>query len=101
MSNSAALRTSFTDHYDHIRARVPKRNLLEFHPRDGWAPLCEFLGHEAPKDVPFPNINDAASTVRLQYFIVIIRLWQMSRKYLGVALAVGISYGLSRWMSAG
>lgn len=101
MSNSTALRKSYTDHYDHIRAKVPKSNLLEFHPREGWTPLCEFLGHEVPKDEPFPNVNDAASTVRLHYFIVAIRLWHMGGKYLGVALAAGIAYGATRWMRSG
>ncbi|TVY33801.1 hypothetical protein LSUB1_G006800 [Lachnellula subtilissima] len=30
---------------------------LEWDPRDGWAPLCGFLGKEVPK-VPFPRVDD-------------------------------------------
>lgn len=101
MSNSAALRKTYIDHYDHVRAKVPKDNLLEFHPREGWAPLCEFLGHEAPKDTPFPNVNDSASTVRLHYIIVAITLWGMLKKYVGIGLAVVIAYVVARWMRAG
>ena len=39
-----ALRRGFERHYTHVRSIVPKDNLLEFHPRDGWGPLCKFLG---------------------------------------------------------
>jgi hypothetical protein len=31
---------------------------LVFDVREGWAPLCEFLGVEAP-DEPFPRLNEA------------------------------------------
>ncbi|KAF2446032.1 hypothetical protein P171DRAFT_431398 [Karstenula rhodostoma CBS 690.94] len=101
LSDSVALRKAFTDHYDHIRARVPTQNLLEFHPRDGWAPLCEFLGHETPRDIPFPNVNDAAYTINIHYFLVVLRLWHISKKYLGIALVAAIAYGLSWCMRAG
>ena len=101
MSNSVALRKSFVDHYDHIRAKVPKENLLEFHPREGWAPVCKFLGHEIPSDTPFPRVNDGASTVRLHYIIVIVSLWRMYGKHVGIAVAALAAYGISRWMRVG
>jgi hypothetical protein len=101
MSNSAALRKSFTDHYDNVRAKVPKDKLLEFHPREGWAPLCNFLGHDTVQGIPFPKINDAASTVRLHYIIVLITLWNMFGKYVMMALAAMLAYVISRWMRAG
>jgi hypothetical protein len=97
MSNTEALRRSYVDHYAHIRAKVPPERVLNFHPKDGWEPLCEFLGKETPKDQPFPRVNDAASTVSLHYFIVAIRLWHIGRKYLGIAAVVGMAYGYLRW----
>lgn len=33
--------------------------VLEFHPKDGWAPLCEFLGKEVPESA-FPKVNETA-----------------------------------------
>ncbi len=96
-NNTEALRRTYTKHYEHVRSVVPEERLLNFHPSEGWAPLCKFLGKEVPKDQPFPRINEGSSTVRLHYFIIAIRLWQMSRKYVGVAAVVGIGYGLSRW----
>ena len=32
--------------------------LLVFDVREGWAPLCDFLGVEVP-DEPFPRLNEA------------------------------------------
>jgi hypothetical protein len=35
---------------------LPPERLLVFSPKQGWEPLCEFLGVAAP-DVPFPRVN--------------------------------------------
>lgn len=35
---------------------LPAERLLQFHPRMGWQPLCDFLGVPVP-DVPFPRVN--------------------------------------------
>ncbi|KAF7548066.1 hypothetical protein G7046_g8802 [Stylonectria norvegica] len=37
------------------------RKVLIWKAEDGWEPLCEFLGKEAPKDEPFPWVNDTAT----------------------------------------
>ena len=50
----------FNDHNERARNLVPPERLLEFHPKDGWGPLCEFL----PKDIlayEFPKINETAA----------------------------------------
>jgi len=44
-------------HYDHVRSLVPPERLLEYHVKDGWEPLCKFLGVPEP-DVQFPKGND-------------------------------------------
>ena len=59
------LRIGFHEHYAHIRKVVPGERLLEWHPRDGWEPLCRHLGVEVPADVKgeaFPRINDPQTT---------------------------------------
>jgi hypothetical protein len=66
--NRAALRRGFLDHYDHVRSIVPKENLLEFQPQEGWEPLCAFLGKEVPEE-PFPHINDSDSLVKFMSFV--------------------------------
>jgi len=42
------------------KATVPKERLLVFDVLDGWQPLCDFLGVDAP-DEPFPHKNDTQS----------------------------------------
>jgi hypothetical protein len=48
----------FERHNEAVRRRVPPERLLVFDVREGWAPLCGFLGVEAP-DRPFPRLNEA------------------------------------------
>ena len=38
------------------KERVPEKQLLVFNVKDGWAPLCQFLGLPIP-DAPFPRVN--------------------------------------------
>jgi hypothetical protein len=47
----------FTEHNDAVRREVPADRLLEFEVRQGWGPLCDFLGVPVP-DEPFPRSND-------------------------------------------
>ena len=42
-----------------VKAEIPADRLLVFEVREGWGPLCEFLGLPVPEE-PFPNINDTA-----------------------------------------
>lgn len=42
---------------DEVRATVPADRLLEWHPKDGWEPLCELVGADVPSE-PMPNVND-------------------------------------------
>jgi hypothetical protein len=48
----------FERHNEAVRRRVPPERLLVFDVREGWAPLCDFLGVEAPGE-PFPRLNEA------------------------------------------
>jgi Sulfotransferase domain len=46
-------------HNDEVRRRVPAGRLLVYQVKEGWGPLCEFLGVPEP-EAPFPHLNDAA-----------------------------------------
>ena len=48
----------FERHNEAVRWRVPPERLLVFDVREGWEPLCDFFGVEAP-DEPFPRLNEA------------------------------------------
>ncbi|MDP1820931.1 MAG: sulfotransferase [Acidimicrobiales bacterium] len=49
----------FVRHNQRVIDTVDADQLLVFDVRDGWEPLCEFLGRSVP-DGPFPNVNDRA-----------------------------------------
>ena len=40
----------------YVESVVPKEDLLIWNLKDGWEPLCSFLGKEVPKE-PFPHDN--------------------------------------------
>lgn len=60
-----ALLQSFDEHHEHVRAVVPAGNLLEFHPSQGWTPLCSFLQIPEP-EVEFPHLNEPSSLVQIR-----------------------------------
>ena len=41
---------------------VPKAQLLQYHPSDGWEKLCNFLGTPVP-DTPFPHVNKGGTVI--------------------------------------
>lgn len=47
---------AFERHNAEVQRRIPPERLLVFEARQGWAPLCDFLGVPVP-DEPFPNTN--------------------------------------------
>jgi hypothetical protein len=50
----------FNRHNDEVRGVVPPERLLVFEVREGWQPLCAFLGVPVPEGKPFPHRNDTA-----------------------------------------
>jgi hypothetical protein len=46
----------YNAHVDRVKATIPKSRLLVFEARQGWEPLCGFLGVAVP-DEPYPRVN--------------------------------------------
>jgi hypothetical protein len=46
----------FNDHIEEVKAYVPADKLLVYDVRDGWEPLCEFLGVPVPTE-ELPHLN--------------------------------------------
>ncbi len=53
----------FERHSEAVRQRVPADRLLVYEVKEGWGPLCEFLGVAVPEE-PFPRLNDNAEMRR-------------------------------------
>ena len=47
----------FREHNEEVKRTVPADRLLIYEVREGWEPLCEFLGVPVP-NTPFPRSND-------------------------------------------
>ena len=52
-------RKIFRDHIEEVKATIPAERLLVFECKQGWEPLCAFLGKPVP-ETPFPHVNDTA-----------------------------------------
>jgi hypothetical protein len=50
----------YENHVAEVKATIPPDRLLVFDVRQGWAPLCEFLGTPMPEQ-PFPAGNERAA----------------------------------------
>jgi hypothetical protein len=48
----------FMRHNEEVKKHVPPERLLVYEVKEGWKPLCEFLGVAIPKEEPFPHLND-------------------------------------------
>jgi hypothetical protein len=66
-------------HTAHIRSLVPAENLLEFPPRDGWKPLCQFLGKDVPRNVPFPYVNKGGNAANI--IKAAIMIWFVKQEF--------------------
>ena len=66
----------FRKHYDEIRKLVPNEKLLEYHPSEGWEPLCKFLCKEVP-DKTFPRVNESGAFGKMMDGMVLdaLRRW--------------------------
>jgi hypothetical protein len=47
----------FNQHIEEVKSYVPADKLLVYQVKEGWEPLCTFLGVAVP-DKPFPRLND-------------------------------------------
>ncbi len=61
--DEAYARAVFERHNAEVRRRVPSEKLLVYEVKEGWGPLCDFLGVEVP-DKPFPHLNDTGEMRR-------------------------------------
>jgi hypothetical protein len=54
--DEAGLKKAFTTHNDAVKASIPASHLLVYEAKQGWEPLCKFLGVPVPTEA-FPQTN--------------------------------------------
>jgi hypothetical protein len=60
--DDAAALAAYDRHVATVRREVAPERLVEWHPGDGWGPLCAALGLPVPEE-PFPHVNSTAEFV--------------------------------------
>ena len=86
----ARSKEEYRKHYALVRSLAPKERLLDFKLKDGWEPLCEFLGKPVPKE-PFPHVNDSASNKQGFKELGGMAIKRILRKGAVVSVAVGVA----------
>jgi hypothetical protein len=86
----------YLGHYEAVRRAAPKERLLEWNPKDGWAPICERLGIEPPKE-PFPHVNEGGDFVKYHVDLAKTAWGRVGFKMLTRGLPV-VAGGLGVWM---
>ncbi|MCH7662727.1 MAG: sulfotransferase family protein [Chloroflexi bacterium] len=76
----------FEDWVIEVKRTVPAEKLLIFSVKDGWEPLCAFLGVPVP-DKPFPHINDRKMTQRM-----------FAAAKVGAILMAGLTFVIIVWL---
>eukprot|EP00930_Biecheleria_cincta_P038209 TRINITY_DN26256_c0_g1_i1.p1 TRINITY_DN26256_c0_g1~~TRINITY_DN26256_c0_g1_i1.p1 ORF type:complete len:256 (+),score=54.52 TRINITY_DN26256_c0_g1_i1:47-814(+) len=82
---------SFNAWVEKVKNTVPPEKLLVFEAKDGWTPLCRFLGVPEPSE-PFPNVND---TEEIKKNFAALRTFLMVRLVGSIALLGGAGYWVS------
>jgi hypothetical protein len=75
----------FREHEEKVKRVVAPERLLVFQAKDGWEPLCAFLGVPVPA-TPYPHVNDTASMKRMLRVLNAVR-WLPLAVLVGLVLA--------------
>ncbi|XP_023321047.1 uncharacterized protein LOC111695829 isoform X4 [Eurytemora carolleeae] len=76
----------FIDWEENVKASISAERLLVHSAKEGWKPLCDFLGFDIP-DEPYPRVNDTAS---IQKAVRMIKLLNFGIFYVAPVL-VGVA----------
>lgn len=91
-----ALKRGYEAHYESVRGLVPKERLLEWHPSEGWGPLCGFLGVQVPEGEEFPKVNQGDFVADLHEKMLVYRFLVVVGKGL-VRVSPLVVVGVAWW----
>ena len=74
------LKKSYTEYVDSVQAAIPEERLLTFNVKQGWEPLCKFLGRPVPDDgIPFPHVHTRAKLEgEMKFLELITYIWPLA-----------------------
>jgi hypothetical protein len=86
----------YLEHNEKVKSKVEKERLLVFNVKEGWEPLCEFLGYEIP-GWEFPRVNDRAEFQRYQADFGRGQNWVIVRNAMKYLILLGAGVGVGWW----
>lgn len=73
--------------------------MLDFSVKDGWGPLCRFLGREDEvPDRPFPHVNEGDFITRFHFIIFWVRVIAVVRNWVVWGIVPTILAGAISWL---
>ena len=62
-----------------MQAAIPAERLLIFNVKQGWGPLCAYLGRPVPAGIPFPHVHTRAKLQGEMYFLELVTwIWPLA-----------------------
>ncbi|BCS24050.1 sulfotransferase family protein [Aspergillus puulaauensis] len=88
----------YVAHKAHVRgaALQRKREVFEFSVKDGWRPLCDFLGKEVPTK-PFPRVNEGSFIAQYLKLMFWKRVVELGAPILVAACVSWVMNGVFWW----
>ena len=91
------LSQQYVKHNDYVKKHVPPKQLLVFNVKEGWKPLCDFLGCDVPEgDFPHSKVNDTKALLQLKKMFLGVVYGFPTMVVLGAAGALYLSLGQRR-----
>ena len=100
--SSYVFRKRYRIHNDRVKSTVPADKLLVYNVKQGWKPLCDFLGCEIPT-IPFPHENIKGEIANMPLEITRAGRqvkWEMQRSVLVTfcALVMVVAISVAIWI---
>ena len=89
---------AFEEHYKHIRSTMKDRpgDLLEYEVKQGWEPLCRFLGKPVPEQ-EFPRMNDTSNFKMWRHEHILGSLWREQGAVIMSVFAISMACAGCLW----
>ena len=83
--NDSDIKKEFLKWNESVIKYVPQDRLLVYQVKEGWKPLCDFLGFQEPK-ISFPHKNKTKNMGHISRFISFLSLSTI----IGIIIAIGL-----------
>jgi len=90
------LKANYVKYVEKLQQSIPPERLLTFNVKQGWEPLCKYLGHPIPDGIPFPHVHTRSKLQGEMYFLQMITwIWPLAIIIPLIAFTETIAMGVS------